>query len=54
MFSFLAQRLTIITRPVPAAPRLANDGGTITAEMRTPPPPALVNDDGVVTAEARN
>jgi hypothetical protein len=54
MFGSLAQRLTIITRPVPAAPRLANDGGTITAEVRTPSPPALVNTDGAVSAEARN
>jgi hypothetical protein len=54
MFGSLTRRLTVLTRPAPAAPRLANDGGTITADVRAPSPPALVNDGGAVTAEARN
>jgi adhesin HecA-like repeat protein len=53
MFGSLAQRLTIIAGTVPAAPRLANEGGVISAEARPTPPPALVNNDGTVSAEAR-
>ena len=53
MFSSLAQRLSIIAGAAPATPRLANDGGVISAEARPTPPPALVNNDGAVSAEAR-
>jgi hypothetical protein len=53
MFNSLAQRLTIIAGTPPATPRLANDGGVISAEARPTPPPALANDGGAVSAEAR-
>lgn len=54
MFNSLIQRLTIIAGTAPAVPRLANQGGVISAEARPTPPPALANDDGAVFAEARS
>jgi hypothetical protein len=53
MFTSLAQRLSIIAGTALAMPRLANDGGVISAEARPTPPPALVTADGAVSAEAR-
>jgi len=41
-------------RPAPAAPRLTNIDGVVTASAPLTSKPALANADGTISAEARN